>query len=122
VRPGQKAPVDGVILEGKRAIDESMMTGESIPIEKGVNDKVIGATLNETESFIMRAEKVGGETLLARMVQMVSAAQSSKAPIQKLADTVAGYFVPVVIFIKSNLFIFCKRRKSRWITSSFRCD
>lgn len=99
VRPGQKVPVDGVILEGKSAIDESMMTGESVPVKKGANDKLIGATLNGTGSFIMRAEKVGSETLLARMVQMVSAAQSSKAPIQKLADTVAGYFVPVVIFI-----------------------
>jgi Cu+-exporting ATPase len=96
VRPGEKVPVDGVVLDGASAVDESMVTGESIPVEKRSGDRVIGATVNGTGSLVMRAEKVGGDTLLARVVAMVSEAQRSRAPIQKLADTVAGYFVPAV--------------------------
>lgn len=99
VRPAEKVPVDGVILEGKSTIDESMITGEAMPVEKTVDDPVVGATLNQTGAFVMRAEKVGAETLLAQIVEMVSAAQRSRAPIQKLADTVAGWFVPAVIGI-----------------------
>lgn len=99
VRPGEKIPVDGVILEGKSVVDESMITGESIPAEKSTGDKVTGATLNGTGSFIMEAKAVGEETVLARIVQMVTLAQSSKAPIQKLADTVSGYFVPAVVLV-----------------------
>ena len=97
VRPGEKVPVDGILIEGASAIDESMVTGESIPVEKHAGDRVIGATINGTGSFVMRAERVGAETLLAQIVQMVAEAQRSRAPIQKLADVVAGYFVPTVI-------------------------
>jgi len=97
VKPGEKLPVDGVILEGGSIIDESMITGEPLPVEKKQGDPVTGATLNGTGSFIMEAQAVGEETLLARIVQMVSQAQSSKAPIQKLADQVSKYFVPAVI-------------------------
>jgi Cu+-exporting ATPase len=97
VRPGEKVPVDGEILEGSSAIDESMITGESIPVEKEEGAKVIGATVNKSGSFTMRAERVGSETMLARIVQMVSQAQRSRAPIQRLADKVAGWFVPAVI-------------------------
>ena len=97
VRPGEKVPIDGVITEGKSAVDESMITGEPMPVEKAVNDPVIGATVNQTGSFLMRAEKVGAETLLSQIIHMVADAQRSRAPIQKLADTVAGYFVPAVI-------------------------
>jgi Cu+-exporting ATPase len=99
VRPGEKIPVDGVLLEGRSSVDESMITGESMPVEKSPESKVIGATINGTGSFVMRAERVGSETLLARIVQMVSQAQRSRAPIQQLADRVAGWFVPVVIAI-----------------------
>ena len=99
VRPGEKIPVDGVVLEGSSAVDESMVTGESIPVEKHAGDRVIGATVNGTGSLVMRAERVGSETLLSQIVQMVAEAQRSRAPIQKLADVVAGYFVPTVILI-----------------------
>ena len=99
VRPGEKVPVDGVILDGRVAIDESMVTGESMPVDKGPGDKVVGGALNTTGSFIMRAEKVGAETLLSQIVQMVAQAQRSRAPIQRLADRVAGWFVPVVLLI-----------------------
>lgn len=105
VHPGEKVPVDGMITEGSSTIDESMVTGESIPVEKTSGDKVTGATLNGTGSFIMTAERVGSETLLARIVHMVSEAQSSKAPIQKLADTVSGYFVPAVVIVAIMTFI-----------------
>jgi Cu+-exporting ATPase len=97
VRPGEKIPVDGVVLEGTSSVDESMITGESTPIVKEQGSRVIGATVNATGSFIMRAEHVGSETLLARIVQMVSQAQRSRAPIQRLADRVAAWFVPAVI-------------------------
>jgi Cu+-exporting ATPase len=97
VRPGEKVPVDGVVLEGGSSVDESMITGEPIPVEKGPGDRVTGATVNGTGSLVMRAERVGAETLLAQIVRMVSEAQRSRAPIQKLADQVAGYFVPIVV-------------------------
>ena len=99
VRPGEKVPVDGVVLEGTSSIDESMVSGEPIPVEKHAGDKVVGATLNGTGTLVMRTEKVGADTLLSRIVAMVAEAQRSRAPIQKLADVVAGYFVPVVIAI-----------------------
>ncbi len=99
VKPGEKVPLDGVITEGKSHIDESMITGEPVPVERAVDDKVIGATVNQTGAFTMRAEKVGSETLLSQIIQMVAEAQRSRAPIQKLADTVAGYFVPAVLLI-----------------------
>jgi Cu+-exporting ATPase len=105
VRPGEKIPIDGVIVEGQSNLDESMITGEPMPVTKGVNDAVVGATVNQTGTFLMRAEKVGPETLLAQIVQMVAEAQRSRAPIQKLADTVAGYFVPAVIGIAIITFI-----------------
>ncbi len=97
VRPGEKVPIDGVVTEGTSSVDESMVTGESIPVEKQVGDRLIGATLNGTGSVVMRADRVGTGTLLARIVQMVGDAQRSRAPIQKLADVVASYFVPAVI-------------------------
>ena len=105
VRPGEKVPVDGVLLEGRSAIDESMITGESMPVEKSPNNNVIGATINGAGSFIMRAERVGSETLLARIVQLVGQAQRSRAPIQRLADRVAKWFVPIVVAIAVITFI-----------------
>jgi P-type Cu+ transporter len=99
VHPGEKIPVDGVVIEGTSAVDESMISGEPIPVEKHAGDRLIGATLNTTGSFIMRAERVGADTLLSRIVQMVAEAQRSRAPIQKLVDVVAGYFVPIVITV-----------------------
>jgi Cu+-exporting ATPase len=99
VRPGEKVPVDGSVLEGASNIDESMISGEPVPVEKHTGDKVVGATVNTTGSIVIKAEKVGADTLLSQIVRMVSEAQRSRAPIQKLADVVAGYFVPVVIVI-----------------------
>jgi len=99
VRPGEKIPVDGVVLEGATSVDESMVTGEPIPVEKIKGAKVTGGTVNGTGSFVMRAERVGSDTLLAQIVRMVAEAQRSRAPIQKLADIVAGYFVPAVVLI-----------------------
>lgn len=104
VLPGQKVPVDGVLLEGHSTIDESMVTGEPIPVEKQAGDKVIGGTVNSTGGFIMQAQRVGSDTLLARIVQMVSQAQRSRAPIQRVADTVAGYFVPAVMLVAAVTF------------------
>jgi Cu+-exporting ATPase len=97
VRPGEKIPVDGIVLDGRSSVDESMITGEPIPVEKQAGDRVTGATVNGTGSLIMRAERVGSETLLAQIVRMAAEAQRSRAPIQKLADKVSGYFVPIVI-------------------------
>ena len=99
VRPGEKVPVDAVVLEGSSAVDESMVTGEPIPVEKHTNDRVVGATLNGTGSLVIRAERIGADTLLSRIVAMVADAQRSRAPIQKLADVVSGYFVPAVVAI-----------------------
>ena len=99
VRPGEKVPVDGVLLEGRSSVDESLVTGESMPATKSAGDTVIGGTLNQTGSFVMRADKVGGDTLLSRIVDMVASAQRSRAPIQRLADQVSGWFVPLVILI-----------------------
>ncbi len=97
VRPGEKIPVDGVVVEGQSSVDESMITGESIPVSKRQGDPVTGATLNQTGSFLMRAGRVGAETMLSRIIQMVAEAQRSRAPIQRLADVVSGYFVPAVM-------------------------
>ncbi|HEY1800782.1 MAG TPA: heavy metal translocating P-type ATPase [Terriglobales bacterium] len=105
VRPGEKIPVDGVVLEGNSSVDESMITGESAPVEKLAASRVIGGTVNSTGSFIMRAEHVGSETLLAQIVQMVSQAQRSRAPIQRLADRVAAWFVPAVVLIAAITFV-----------------
>ena len=105
VRPGEKVPVDSVVLEGTSSVDESMVTGESIPVEKREGDRVIGSTINGTGGLIVRAERVGSETLLARIVAMVAEAQRSRAPIQKLADVVAGYFVPAVVLVAVAAFV-----------------
>ncbi len=105
VRPGEKVPVDGVVLEGKSSVDESMVTGEPIPVEKAPGDEVIGATVNGTGGFVLRAVKVGAETLLSRIVLMVAEAQRSRAPIQRLADVVSGYFVPAVVAIAAVTFV-----------------
>ena len=104
VRPGEKVPVDGLILEGRSTLDESLVTGESLPVTKELGAKVIAGTLNQSGSFIMRAEKVGRDTLLAQIVQMVADAQRSRAPIQRLADQVAGWFVPLVICVAAIAF------------------
>jgi len=105
VRPGEKIPIDGMITEGQSNIDESMITGEPVPVSKSTDQSVIGATLNQTGTFLMKAEKIGAETMLSKIVHMVSEAQRSRAPIQKLADSVAGYFVPIVIVIAIITFI-----------------
>jgi Cu+-exporting ATPase len=105
VRPGEKIPVDGIVREGSTSVDESMITGEPIPVEKGPGSKVTGGTVNGSGSFVMRAERVGADTLLARIVAMVSEAQRSRAPIQRLADRVAAYFVPAVVLIAVVTFV-----------------
>jgi Cu+-exporting ATPase len=105
VRPGEKVPVDGVVIEGASRVDESMISGEPVPVQKAAHDKVVGATINGTGSFLMRAERVGNDTLLARIVAMVAEAQRSRAPIQKLADKVSGIFVPTVIAVAVLTFV-----------------
>jgi Cu+-exporting ATPase len=105
VRPGEKVPVDGVVIEGRSAVDESMITGEPVPAEKNPGDKVTGATVNTTGSFVMRAERVGSDTLLAQIVAMVAEAQRSRAPIQKLVDTISAWFVPAVVVIAAATFV-----------------
>ncbi|MDB5593669.1 MAG: copper-translocating P-type ATPase [Hyphomicrobiales bacterium] len=104
VRPGEKVPVDGVLIEGRSAVDESMVTGESMPVTKAAGAKLIGGTLNKSGSFVMRAEKIGHDTVLARIVMMVANAQRSRAPIQRLADQVSGWFVPLVIGVAAIAF------------------
>jgi Cu+-exporting ATPase len=104
VRPGEKVPVDGVIVDGRSTLDESMVTGESMPVAKGPGDEVVGATVNQTGAFRFRATKVGADTMLAQIVKMVRQAQASRAPIQRVADLVAGYFVPAVVFIAITAF------------------
>ncbi len=105
VRPGEKVPVDGMVLEGESNVDESMVTGEPVPVEKSTGEKLIGATVNGTGSLLMKAEKVGADTLLSQIVRMVADAQRSRAPIQKLVDIVAGYFVPIVVLVAIVTFI-----------------
>jgi len=105
VRPGEKVPVDGVVVDGHSAVDESMITGEPMPAEKAPGDKVTGATVNTTGRFVMRPERVGSETLLAQIVHMVAEAQRSRAPIQRLADTISAWFVPAVVVIAALAFI-----------------
>jgi P-type Cu+ transporter len=105
VRPGERVPADGVVLEGSSSVDESMITGEPIPVEKNPGDRVTGATVNGTGSLVMRAQRVGSGTLLAQIVRMVAEAQRSRAPIQKLADVVAGYFVPAVVGVSALTFL-----------------
>lgn len=105
IRPGEKVPVDGEVLEGRSTVDESMVTGESMPVTKEAGAKLIGGTINQTGGLVMRAEKIGRDTMLARIVQMVADAQRSRAPIQRLADTVSGWFVPVVIAVAVIAFI-----------------
>jgi P-type Cu+ transporter len=105
VRPGEKIPVDGSVVEGRSAVNESMITGEALPVAKGPGDKAIGGTINNTGSFVMKAEHVGDETVLAQIVRMVSEAQRSRAPIQRLADKVSGYFVPIVLLAALITFI-----------------
>ena len=97
VKPGQRIPVDGLVVKGESTVDESMMTGESIPVAKTVRSTVIGGTINKTGSFYFKATKVGKDTALAHIIQLVEEAQGSKAPIQKLADTISMYFVPLVV-------------------------
>jgi Cu+-exporting ATPase len=105
VRPGESVPVDGEVLEGRSAVDESMVTGESMPVTKDVGAKVIGGTMNQSGSFVMRADRIGRDTVLARIVQMVAEAQRSRAPIQRLADQVSGWFVPLVIAVAALAFL-----------------
>ncbi|MDP3941341.1 MAG: heavy metal translocating P-type ATPase [bacterium] len=105
VRPGEKIPVDGIITEGQSAIDEAMVTGESIPVEKGIQDSVIGATMNKSGTFLYKATKIGKETMLGQIIKLVQEAQGSRAPIQKLADTVSSYFVPIVMMIAVLTFV-----------------
>ena len=105
VRPGERVPVDGVVLEGESSVDESLLTGEPLPVEKRPGERVTGGTLNGSGSFVMRAERVGSETLLARIVQMVSDAQRTRAPIQRLADVVSSYFVPAVVLAAVATFL-----------------
>src|SRR5205814_2753568 len=105
VRPGERVPVDGTLIEGESAVDESMITGEPMPVEKSVNDKLTGGTLNTSGSFVMRAERVGSETTLSQIVKLVSEAQRSRAPMQRLADKAAAIFVPAVIAAAAITFI-----------------
>src|SRR5690606_38191065 len=105
VRPGDKVPVDGVVVEGRSALDESMVTGESLPVTRKAGDPVVGGTINRTGALLVRAEKVGRDTLLSRIVQMVAEAQRSRAPIQRLADKVAAWFVPLVMLVAVAAFI-----------------
>ena len=113
VRPGEKVPVDGVVEEGRSSVDESLVTGESMPVTKNPDDGVIGGTINQTGALILRAERVGRDTMLARIVQMVAEAQRSRAPIQRVADRVAAWFVPAVIVIAVAAFVVWATRRAR---------
>jgi Cu+-exporting ATPase len=106
VRPGEKVAVDGIVLEGESSVDESMITGESIPVAKRSGDGVIGATINKSGSFRYRATKVGKDTTLAQIIKMVQSAQASKAPVQRIADRISNYFVPIVVLVAITSFIF----------------
>jgi len=105
VRPGEKIPVDGIIVEGSSTVDESMLTGESIPVEKKIGDKVFGGTVNKEGVFKFRAEKIGKETVLAQIIKLVEEAQTQKAPIQRVADRVTNFFVPIVVIIALSAFV-----------------
>src|SRR5260370_14933292 len=105
IRPGEKVPVDGAVIEGQSAIDESMISGEPIPVEKTVGSPVIGGTVNGTGGLLMKAERVGAETLLAQIVHMVGEAQRSRAPVQRVADRVAAFFVPAVLSVSVLTFV-----------------
>ena len=105
IRPGEKIPVDGVVMEGSSAVDESMITGEPVPVEKGAGDKLIGGTVNGTGTLVMQAERVGSETMLAQIIRMVAEARRSRAPIQRLADVVSSYFVPAVVVVAMITFL-----------------
>ena len=105
VRPGEKIPVDGVIIQGHSTVDESMLTGESVPIDKTVGDRVTGATVNKFGTFQFRAEHVGADTVLSQIVRLVEEAQGSKPPIQRLADQIAAYFVPAVLAVLVPLLV-----------------
>src|SRR5690606_13368848 len=105
VKPGEKIPVDGKIVEGESHIDESMISGEPVPVTKGKGDVVSAGTLNGNKTFVMTAERVGAETLLSQIIEMVNSASRSKAPIQKVADRISGYFVPIVVLISVITFI-----------------
>src|SRR5262249_53188582 len=105
VRPGEKIPVDGIVTKGRSAVDESMISGEPIPVEKEPGDELIGGTVNGTGSLIMRAERVGADTLLAQIVRLVSDAQRSRAPVQRVADQVARYFMPAVLTVSLLTFV-----------------
>ena len=124
VRPGEKIAVDGTVLEGETSIDESMVTGESIPVDKSVGDAVIGSTINNSGTIIFRAEKVGSETMLAQIVDFVKKAQTSRAPIQDLTDKISGIFVPAVVIFRTSYFLdlVCfPRRKLCDVTSLRSC-
>ena len=120
VRPGEKIPTDGTVIDGLSAVDESMITGEPMPVEKRMGDKVIGATVNGTGWLLMHAERVGSDTMLAQIVQMVSAAQRSRAPIQRLADRVAAFFVPTVLTISVVTFVRLAAARARTATGQCR--
>ena len=117
VRPGEGVPVDGQVLEGQSPVDESMVTGESMPVSKTVGDHLIGGTINGVGGLVMRADKIGADTMLARIVTMVSEAQRSRAPIQRAADVAAGWFVPLVLVVAVPAFVAGRfgalRRRSR---------
>ena len=125
VKPGEKMPVDGEVVEGITSVDESMLTGESMPVEKTIGDKIIGASINKNGSIKYKATRVGKDTALAQIIKLVEDAQGSKAPIAKMADIISGYFVPVVIvtcyFISFSL-VFFRRNRSIFINNIYFCS
>jgi len=122
IRPGDSVPVDGIVLEGRSSVDESMITGEAVPVEKTEGDLVTGGTLNKNGSLIMRAEKVGKDTMLSQIVEMVAKAQRSRAPIQGVADRVSSYFVPAVVLVAIIALVYgrCSDRNRAWRMPSYR--